>query len=176
MLLGTVKFTHYDVEEDASPKPLFINKDITITGDTEEATLLTRTTIQLGADVTFKNMHLEMVTSGGRSTTIYAAGHTLVLDGVNTKLGTNSLQDDIRPYISGGAYKGTDGILGDHAVIKVIHPTDQTRAFGDICRRLLEEQQDACGHRTGWKISRYGDPHSRSGRIWPGGRCVGQAG
>ena len=127
VLLGTVKFTHYDVEEDASPKPLFINKDITITGDTEEATLLTRTTIQLGADVTFKNMHLEMVTSGGRSTTIYAAGHTLVLDGVNTKLGTNSLQDDIRPYISGGAYKGTDGILGDHAVIKVIHPTDQTR-------------------------------------------------
>lgn len=127
VLLGTVKFTHYDVEEDASPKPLFINKDITITGDTEEATLLTRTTIQLGADVTFKNMHLEMVTSGGRSTTIYAAGHTLVLDGVNTKLGTNSLQDDIRPYISGGAYKGTDGILGNHAVIKVIHPTDQTR-------------------------------------------------
>ena len=97
VLLGTVKFTHYDVEEDASPKPLFINKDITITGDTEEATLLTRTTIQLGADVTFKNMHLEMVTSGGRSTTIYAAGHTLVLDGVNTKLGTNSLQDDIIP-------------------------------------------------------------------------------
>ena len=142
VLVGEVVYTKYDQETDGSAKPLFIDKNITITGDTPEASLRIRTAIQLSADVTFKDMGLQMVPEnilGGsgsegtlgtiveRSATIYADGHTLILDGVNTKLGTNADQDNTRPYISGGAYKGSDGVHGDHAVIKVINPTEQTK-------------------------------------------------
>ncbi len=58
-----------------------------------------RSMIQLGADVTFRDMWLQMVPQAGnaRGTTIYAAGHTLVLDAVDTRVGTSTLQDDVRP-------------------------------------------------------------------------------
>ena len=67
-----------------------------------------------------KNIKLQLVPqvvlgAGGRqnilgaqspmAATIFAAGNTLTLDNVNTKVGTNSLQDKDRPYISGGTYK-----------------------------------------------------------------------
>ena len=142
VLVGDVSFTNYDVDIDGSAKPLFLNKNITITGDVPTSGLVVRTTIQPGADVTFKNMHLQLVpeiilgygsnekllgTVVDKSTTIYAAGHTLVLDGVDTKVGTNLAQDSMRPYISGGAYKGSEGKIGTHATIKVINPIEQTR-------------------------------------------------
>lgn len=142
VLAGDVVYTKYDVEADGSAAPLFINKNITIMGATPDKTFKLRTAIQLGADVTFKDMHLEMVPevtlgggSGGtslgttveRSATIYAAGHTLILDGVNTALGTAVDQDSVAPYISGGAYKGRTGTRGNHAVIKVLNPTEQTK-------------------------------------------------
>ena len=141
VLVGDVAYTKYDVEADGSAAPLFINKDITIMGATPDTTFKIRTAIQLGADVTFKDMHLEMIpevilggtgagTSLGtiveRSATIYAAGYTLILDGVSTELGTGSDQNSV-PYISGGAYKGKTGTRGSHAVIKVINPTAQTK-------------------------------------------------
>ena len=58
--------------------------------------------------------------------TIFAAGNTLTLDNVNTKVGTNSLQDKDRPYISGGTYKN-NGTLGKKSVINIINPNSQTK-------------------------------------------------
>lgn len=144
-LIGTVLYTKYETYVDKSPLPLYINKNITIEGNTKSDGLYLRSPIQLGANVTFKNMKLEMVPqimlgrNGGenlnlrilgqevtRGATIYAAGHELTLDGVNTKFGNNADQDNKRPYISGGAYMNT-GKIGKKAVINVINAANETK-------------------------------------------------
>ena len=129
VLVGEVSYTKYETCEDGSPKPLFIDKDITIVGSDTSAGLKIRSMIQLGADVTFRDMWLQMVPQAGnaRGTTIYAAGHTLVLDAVDTRVGTSTLQDDVRPLISGGAYQGEEGKMGNHTTIKVVNPISQTK-------------------------------------------------
>ena len=129
VLVGEVAYTKYETCEDGSPKPLFIDKDITIVGSDTSAGLKIRSMIQLGADVTFRDMWLQMVPQAGnaRGTTIYAAGHTLVLDAVDTRVGTSTLQDDVRPLISGGAYQGEEGKMGSHTTIKVVNPISQTK-------------------------------------------------
>ena len=129
VLVGEVSYTKYETYEDKSPKPLFIDKDITIVGSDTSAGLKIRSMIQLGADVTFRDMWLQMVPQAGnaRGTTIYAAGHTLVLDAVDTRVGTSTLQDDVRPLISGGVYQGEEGKMGSHTTIKVVNPISQTK-------------------------------------------------
>ena len=129
VLVGEVAYTKYETCEDGSPKPLFIDKDITIVGSDTSAGLKIRSMIQLGADVTFRDMWLQMVPQAGnaRGTTIYAAGHTLVLDAVDTRVGTSTLQDNVRPLISGGAYQGEEGKMGSHTTIKVVNPISQTK-------------------------------------------------
>lgn len=129
VLVGEVSYTKYETCEDGSPKPLFIDKDITIVGSDTSAGLKIRSMIQLGADVTFRDMWLQMVPQAGnaRGTTIYAAGHMLVLDAVDTRVGTSTLQDDVRPLISGGAYQGEEGKMGSHTTIKVVNPISQTK-------------------------------------------------
>lgn len=52
VLVGEVSYTKYETYEDESPKPLFIDKDITIVGSDTSAGLKIRSMIQLGADVT----------------------------------------------------------------------------------------------------------------------------
>ena len=147
-LVGTVSYTKYEVDNEKAPLPLMINKNITIEGasgklptDVDDDGLVVRAPIQLGANVTFKNIKLQLVPqvvlgAGGRqnilgaqspmAATIFAAGNTLTLDNVNTKVGTNSLQDKDRPYISGGTYKN-NGILGEKSVINIINPNSQTK-------------------------------------------------
>ena len=147
-LVGTVSYTKYEVDNEKAPLPLMINKNITIEGssgklptDVDADGLVVRAPIQLGANVTFKNIKLQLVPqvvlgAGGRqnilgaqspmAATIFAAGNTLTLDNVNTKVGTNSLQDKDRPYISGGTYKNK-GILGKKSVINIINPNSQTK-------------------------------------------------
>lgn len=147
-LVGTVSYTKYEVDNEKAPLPLMINKNITIEGasgklptDVDADGLVVRAPIQLGANVTFKNIKLQLVPqvvlgAGGRqnilgaqspmAATIFAAGNTLTLDNVNTKVGTNSLQDKDRPYISGGTYKN-NGILGEKSVINIINPNSQTK-------------------------------------------------
>ena len=147
-LVGTVSYTKYELDNEKAPLPLMINKNITIEGssgklptDVDADGLVVRAPIQLGANVTFKNIKLQLVTqvvlgAGGRqnilgaqspmAATIFAAGNTLTLDNVNTKVGTNSLQDKDRPYISGGTYKN-NGILGEKSVINIINPNSQTK-------------------------------------------------
>lgn len=148
VLVGEVSYTKYETCEDGSPKPLFIDKDITIVGSDTSAGLKIRSMIQLGADVTFRDMWLQMVPRAGnaRGTTIYAAGHTLVLDAVDTRVGTSTLQDDVRPLISGGAYQGEEGKMGSHTTIKVVNPISQTKIAaiyaGDYYRDSEQDKVD----------------------------------
>ena len=148
VLVGEVSYTKYEACEDGSPKPLFIDKDITIVGSDTSAGLKIRSMIQLGADVTFRDMWLHMVPQAGnaRGTTIYAAGHTLVLDAVDTRVGTSTLQDDVRPLISGGAYQGEEGKMGSHTTIKVVNPISQTKIAaiyaGDYYRDSEQDKVD----------------------------------
>lgn len=147
-LVGTVSYTKYEVDNEKAPLPLMINKNITIEGssgklptDVDADGLVIRAPIQLGANVTFKNIKLQLVPqvvlgAGGRqnilgaqspmAATIFVAGNTLTLDNVNTKVGTSSLQDKDRPYISGGTYKN-NGTLGEKSVINIINPNSQTK-------------------------------------------------
>ena len=147
-LVGTVSYTKYEVDNEKAPLPLMVDKNITIEGssgklptDVDADGLVVRAPIQLGANVTFKNIKLQLVPqvvlgAGGRqnilgaqspmAATIFAAGNTLTLDNVNTKVGTNSLQDKDRPYISGGTYKN-NGTLGKKSVINIINPNSQTK-------------------------------------------------
>ena len=148
VLVGEVSYTKYETCEDGSPKPLFIDKDITIVGSDTSAGLKIRSMIQLGADVTFRDMWQQMVPQAGnaRGTTIYAAGHTLVLDAVDTRVGTSTLQDDVRPLISGGAYQGEEGTMGSHTTVKVVNPISQTKIAaiyaGDYYRDSEQDKVD----------------------------------
>ena len=148
VLVGEVSYTKYETCEDGSPKPLFIDKDITIVGSDMSAGLKIRGMIQLGADVTFRDMWLQMVPQAGnaRGTTIYAAGHTLVLDAVDTRVGTSTEQDNVRPLISGGAYQGEEGKRGSHTTIKVVNPISQTKIAaiyaGDYYRDSEQDKVD----------------------------------
>ena len=147
-LVGTVSYTKYELDNEKAPLPLMIDKNIIIEGssgklptDVDADGLVVRAPIQLGANVTFKNIKLQLVPqvvlgAGGRqnilgaqspmAATIFAAGNTLTLDNVNTKVGTNSLQDKDRPYISGGTYKN-NGTLGKKSIINIINPNSQTK-------------------------------------------------
>ena len=148
VLVGEVSYTKYETCEDGSAKPLFIDKDITSVGSDTSAGLKIRSMIQLGADVTFRDMWLQMVPQAGnaRGTTIYAAGHTLVLDAVDTRVGTSTLQDDVRPLISGGAYQGEEGTMGSHTTVKVVNPISQTKIAaiyaGDYYRDSEQDKVD----------------------------------
>ena len=148
VLVGEVSYTKYETCEDGSPKPLFIDKDITIVGSDTSAGWKIRSMIQLGGDVTFRDMWLQMVPQAGnaRGTTIYAAGHTLVLDAVDTRVGTSTLQDDVRPLISGGAYQGEEGTMGSHTTVKVVNPISQTKIAaiyaGDYYRDSEQDKVD----------------------------------
>ena len=154
-LIDTVQYTKYEKGTDGSALPLIINKNITIAGnDTEKSVLQLRAAIQLAADVTFKDMRLQIApeiilgksslnyntnttseilgTEAFKSTAIYVGGHTLTIDNVNTKLDSEA-QSKIRPYISGGAYRlNTDNsILGVNTVVNIINANAETK-FADI--------------------------------------------
>lgn len=150
-IVGSVSYTKYEVHDDGSALPLFIDKSITIESGSNKSPLaydadefVLRAPIQLGANVTFKDINLELVPqiilgrnsnqSNGkllgeelpRSATIYAAGNKLTLDNINTKVGTSISQDDSRPYISGGSYKN-EGKIGSKAIINIINPNSETK-------------------------------------------------
>ncbi len=158
-LVGSVNYTTFDVDTDKAVLPLFINKNITIEGASGKSPLasdadefILRAPIQLGANVTFKNINLELVpqiTLGKsskllgevipRSATIFAAGHTLTLDNINTKVGTNPDQDTQRPYISGGSFRNK-GNFGSKSIINIINPNSETQFSGIYAGDYTEER------------------------------------
>lgn len=143
-LVGTVLYTKYDKDSAGAALPLVIDKNITIEGDGKSGFYL-RAPIELGADVTFKNIRLEMVPEVSlgrmlgqvvpRSATIFVAGHELTLDNVNTRIGTSASQYNDRPYISGGAYKNKDvykkeGASKAKSTINIKNPNSETKFSG----------------------------------------------
>lgn len=158
-LVGSVSYTTYDVDTDKAALPLIIDKNITIEGASGKSPLasdadefILRAPIQLGANVTFKDINLELVpqiTLGKsskllgevipRSATIFAAGHTLTLDNINTKVGTSPEQDKQRPYISGGSFRNK-GKMGQKSIINVINPNSETEFSGIYAGDYTEER------------------------------------
>ena len=161
-LLGTVQYTKYNPHTDGSALPLFINKNITVESgnntsplDSNADGLSLRTPIQLGANVTFKNINLKMIpevilgkesnlsdekrlgVKNPKSATIFTAGNKLTLDNVNTKIGYS--QDEDRPYISGGSFKNQGGI-GSKSIINVINPNSETKLSGIYAGDYWEER------------------------------------
>ena len=161
-LLGTVQYTKYNTHTDGSALPLFINKNITVESgnntsplDFNADGLSLRTPIQLGANVTFKNINLKMIpevilgkesnlsdkkrlgVKNPKSATIFAAGNKLTLDNVNTKIGYS--QDEDRPYISGGSFKN-QGEIGSKSIINVINPNSETKLSGIYAGDYWEER------------------------------------
>ena len=69
-----------------------------------------------------------------------------MLDAVDTRVGTSTLQDDVRPLISGGAYQGEEGKMGSHTTIKVVNPISQTKIAaiyaGDYYRDSEQDKVD----------------------------------
>ncbi len=143
-LVGTVLYTEYDKDSAGAALPLIIDKNITIEGDGKSGLYL-RAPIELGANVTFKNIRLEMVPEVSlgrilgqvipRSATIFVAGHELTLDNVNTRIGTSASQYNDRPYISGGAYKNKDVYKKDvntraKSIINIKNPNSETKFSG----------------------------------------------
>ena len=68
------------------------------------------------------------------------------LDAVDTRVGTSTLQDDVRPLISGGAYQGEEGKMRSHTTIKVVNPISQTKIAaiyaGDYYRDSEQDKVD----------------------------------
>ena len=149
-LLGWVSYARYEVQPITKEAlPLMIDKNITIEGEGDNAILYTRAPIQLGANVTFKNIQIEMPNSNSlmpddvpeapptpadegifkSGRTIYVAGNTLTLDNVNTRLGTNMDQFDDRPFISGGSF-WANNMSGNKSVVNIKNANEQTRFRG----------------------------------------------
>ena len=148
-ILGWVSYTHYEVHPTTKAAlPLMIDKNIMIEGEGDNAKLYTRAPIQLGADVTLKNIQLEMPNSNSlmpgvpeapptpadegifkSGRTIYVAGNTLTLDNVNTRLGTSMDQLDDRPFISGGSF-WANKMSGNKSVVNIKNANEQTRFLG----------------------------------------------
>ncbi|MCR1951298.1 DUF5011 domain-containing protein [Clostridium sp. DSM 100503] len=150
-IIGLLNFWKYEEHVTLLPKPLIINKEVTIEGIDSNSVFRTRAPIQLAANVTFKNIKMEFWASNelmpgvpdsglpgapvdtgtefrsGRS--IYLAGHSLTLDNVDTRINTVSFQKAYRPYISGGAFLGENS-TGNNAVLNVINPNVGTELAG----------------------------------------------
>ena len=146
---GEIRYTYTADPQTQAALPLFINKKVTIEGTSDLDTLVLRAPIQLGADVTFKNMRLQMVsqvsigrevdsnistfnqpilgTKVERAETIFLAGHKLTLDNVNTKQGSSLEQNDERPFISGGTFKNQEKNIGNKAILEIKNPNSETR-------------------------------------------------
>ena len=150
-IIGQFRYWEYEETSQLLHRPLIIDKKVTFEGENPGTKFILRAPIQLGADVTFKNLTMEFWASNelmpgvpdpgypqtpidegtvfrsGR--TIYLAGNKLTLDNINTRINTGSFQRDYRPYISGGRFLG-EGKLGPKAVLNVINPNEGTEFAG----------------------------------------------
>ena len=146
-LVGQVLYSKHETHPtNKSALPLTITKNITFEGENPYVDgICSRAPIQLAANVTFKNMRLEMVNlnqlmpgvqepaptpadegifKSGR--TIYTAGYTLTIDNVNTRIGSNQDQIKDRPFISGGTYQNI-GTIGPKSIVNIINANDETQ-------------------------------------------------
>ncbi len=151
IITGIFKYWEYEETSSLLNKPVIIDKEVTIEGETGNNQFIIRAPIQLGADVTFKNLNMQFWASNElmpgvpdsgipqtpvdegtnfrSSRSIYLAGYKLTLDNVDTGIKTAAYQRSYRPYISGGTFI-EGGNTGSKAVLEVKNPNSETQFAG----------------------------------------------
>ncbi|HEL2193620.1 TPA: YSIRK-type signal peptide-containing protein [Streptococcus suis] len=102
--------------------PFLINKAVTIDGQGHRLTFR-GPNVELGNDVTFANMTLNMIVDASQQATIYANGYHLTFDRVSTTI--SQAQSNLRPSLVAGSRTGDPA--GSHGQITITNGSSDTR-------------------------------------------------
>ncbi|HFI0563613.1 TPA: ZmpA/ZmpB/ZmpC family metallo-endopeptidase [Streptococcus suis] len=102
--------------------PFLINKAVTIDGQGHRLTFR-GPNVELGNDVTFANMTLNMLVDASQQATIYANGYHLTFDRVSTTI--SQAQSNLRPTLVAGSRTGDPA--GSHGQITITNGSSDTR-------------------------------------------------
>ncbi|HEM6138341.1 TPA: YSIRK-type signal peptide-containing protein, partial [Streptococcus suis] len=102
--------------------PFLINKAITIDGQGHRLTFR-GPNVELGNDVTFANMTLNMIVDASQQATLYANGYHLTFDRVSTTI--SQAQSNLRPSLVAGSRTGDPA--GSHGQITITNGSSDTR-------------------------------------------------
>ncbi|HEM4557628.1 TPA: YSIRK-type signal peptide-containing protein [Streptococcus suis] len=102
--------------------PFLINKAVTIDGQGHRLTFR-GPNVELGNDVTFANMTLNMIVDASQQATIYANGYHLTFDRVSTTI--SQAQSNLRPSLVAGSRTGDQA--GSHGQITITNGSSDTR-------------------------------------------------
>ncbi|NQJ21698.1 YSIRK-type signal peptide-containing protein [Streptococcus suis] len=102
--------------------PFLINKAVTIDGQGHRLTFR-GPNVELGNDVTFANMTLNMIVDASQQATIYANGYHLTFDRISTTI--SQAQSNLRPSLVAGSRTGDPA--GSHGQITIINGSSDTR-------------------------------------------------
>ncbi|HFR3769700.1 TPA: ZmpA/ZmpB/ZmpC family metallo-endopeptidase [Streptococcus suis] len=102
--------------------PFLINKAVTIDGQGHRLTFR-GPNVELGNDVTFANMTLNMIVDASQQATIYANGYHLTFDSVSTTI--SQAQSNLRPSLVAGSRSGQP--TGSHGKITILNGNSDTR-------------------------------------------------
>ncbi|HFI0468045.1 TPA: ZmpA/ZmpB/ZmpC family metallo-endopeptidase, partial [Streptococcus suis] len=103
-------------------KPFRIDKSVTIDGQGHRLSFR-GPDVELGADVTFAHVTLNMLADGSKQPNIYANGYHLTLDKVSTTM--SQAQSDLRPTLVAGSRSGQPA--GSHGKITILNGNSDTR-------------------------------------------------
>ncbi|HEM5123061.1 TPA: YSIRK-type signal peptide-containing protein [Streptococcus suis] len=102
--------------------PFRLDKSITIDGQGHRLSFR-GPDVELGADVTFAHVTLNMLADGSKQPNIYANGYHLTLDQVSTTM--SQAQSDLRPTLVAGSRSGQPA--GSHGKITILNGNSDTR-------------------------------------------------
>ncbi|NQJ70605.1 YSIRK-type signal peptide-containing protein [Streptococcus suis] len=103
-------------------KPFLLDKAVTIDGQGHRLSFR-GPDVELGADVTFADLTLNMLADGSKQPNIYANGYHLTLDQVSTTM--SQAQSDLRPTLVAGSRSGQPA--GSHGQITITNGSSDTR-------------------------------------------------
>ncbi|HEL1997415.1 TPA: YSIRK-type signal peptide-containing protein, partial [Streptococcus suis] len=103
-------------------KPFLLDKAVTIDGQGHRLSFR-GPDVELGADVTFADVTLNMLADGSKQPNIYANGYHLTLDQVSTTM--SQAQSDLRPTLIAGSRSGQPA--GSHGKITILNGNSDTR-------------------------------------------------
>ncbi|MCK3941447.1 YSIRK-type signal peptide-containing protein [Streptococcus suis] len=103
-------------------KPFLLDKAVTIDGQGHRLSFR-GPDVELGADVTFADVTLNMLADGSKQSNIYANGYHLTLDQVSTTM--SQAQSDLRPTLVAGSRSGQPA--GSHGKITILNGNSDTR-------------------------------------------------
>ncbi|HFU3729387.1 TPA: ZmpA/ZmpB/ZmpC family metallo-endopeptidase [Streptococcus suis] len=102
--------------------PFRLDKSVTIDGQGHRLSFR-GPDVELGADVTFAHVTLNMLADGSKQPNIYANGYHLTLDQVSTTM--SQAQSDLRPTLVAGSRSGQPA--GSHGKITILNGNSDTR-------------------------------------------------